>query len=196
MNTQQWRIGGIAILSALTLLVSLGVTPSFATVSTAKCQVANLSLTIGERISPKTQEAGDAYILTNRGKTVCQLRGYPRVSFYDNKGRVLPFKYVVGGGKSAEYVTQSGPKTVVLPPRGHAFFLVAKSTCTVGDAMLAKTIRVYPPNSRHQLVGPAFLPVGASTIAYCKGGTRDHGQGVEVSPVTATRSATFTTIMR
>jgi hypothetical protein len=173
MNTQQWRIGGIAILSALTLLVSLGVTPSFATVSTAKCQVANLSLTIGERISPKTQEAGGAYILTNRGKTVCQLRG-----------------------KSAEYVTQSGPKTVVLPPRGHAFFLVAKSTCTVGDAMLAKTIRVYPPNSRHQLVGPAFLPVGASTIAYCKGGTRDHGQRVEVSPVTATRSATFTTIMR
>jgi hypothetical protein len=196
MNTQQRRIGGMAILSVLTLLVSLDVAPSFATAATAKCQVANLSLTIGERISPKTQEAGDAYILTNRGKTVCQLRGYPRVSFYDNKGRVLPFKYVVGGGKSAEYVTQSGPKTVVLPPRGHAFFLVAKSTCTLGDEMLAKTIRVYPPNGTRQLVGPAFLPVGASTIAYCKGGTKDPGQRVEISPVTTTRSATFTTIMR
>jgi hypothetical protein len=195
MNTQPRRIGGMAILAVLTLLVSLDVAPSYAAVVTVQCQVTSLSLTIGERISPKTQEAGDAYILTNRGKTVCQLRGYPRVSFYDNKGRVLPFKYVVGGGKSAEYVTQSGPKTVVLPPRGHAFFLVAKSTCTVGDAMLAKTIRVFPPNSTRQLVNPAYRPVGASTIAYCKGGTRDHGQRVEISPITATRSASFTTIM-
>jgi hypothetical protein len=196
MNTQHWRNSGIAMLSALTVLGSLNAAPSYAAVVTAQCQVANLSLTIGERISPMTQEAGDIYILTNRSNAMCQLHGYPRVSFYDNKGQVLPLKYVVGGGKSALYVTQSGPKTVVLPPRGHAFFLVAKSTCTLGDAMLAKIIRVFPPNGTRQLVGPAFLPVGASTIAYCKGGTRDHGQRVEISTVTATRSASFTTITR
>jgi hypothetical protein len=107
----------------------------------------------------------------------------------------LPFKYV-RGGKTAFYVTQASPKTVVLPPGGHAFFLVAKTDCTLGYVMFAAKIRVYPPNGTRQLVGRAFLPVGASTIAYCKGGTKDPGQRVEISPVAATERATVTTIMR
>jgi hypothetical protein len=40
------------------------------TVTTAQCQVANLSLVIEERISRKRQEAGDAYLLANRRTTI------------------------------------------------------------------------------------------------------------------------------
>jgi hypothetical protein len=179
----------------LTVLLSFNVVPSFAITTTPQCQVANLSLAIGDRISPKTQEAGDTYVLTNRSKPVCQLRGYPGVSFYDSKGWLLPFKYARGRGAGTFYVMQAAPKTVVLHPGGHAFFFIAKSACVLGEAMIASTIRVYSPNSTRQLVGRAFLPVGVSTLAYCKGGPKAPGRLGEISPVAASERATVTTIM-
>lgn len=72
-------------------------------------------------------------------------------------------------------------------------FLVAKTDCTLGYAVLAATIRVHPPNGTRQLFGLAFPTVGASTIGYCKGGAKDLGKLVEISPVAVTERATVTT---
>ena len=100
----------------------------------AQCRTANLSLGLGDRISAATGEHGDVYILTNRGKTLCQLHGYPGISPYDSKHRVLPFRYIRGEG---QWVTHAVPKMVVLHPGSHAFFFVAKYRCDVGIAMVA-----------------------------------------------------------
>jgi hypothetical protein len=193
MKFQHRRTAGLATLSALTVFISLNIVPSFAATAPAQCQTANLSIGLGDRISAATGEHGDVYILTSRGKTVCQLRGYPGISLYDNKHRVLPFSYVRGGGL---WVTDAAPKMVVLHPGGHAFFFVAKYRCDVGIAVVAVTIRVYPPNGTRQLIGPASSDAGVSDLAYCTGGTKDPGNLVYISPVVATERAAYPAIVR
>jgi hypothetical protein len=160
----------IALISALTLFISLNIASSFAVTTPAQCQTANLSLGLGDRISPATGEHGEVYILTNLGKTVCQLRGYPGISLYDSKHRILPFRYIRGAG---QWVTHAVPKIVVLHPGSDAFFFVAKYRCDIGIVMVAATVRVYPPNGTRQLIGPASGDAGVSDLAYCMGGTKD-----------------------
>ncbi|GEM_PF-6114425 len=128
------------------------------------------------------------YTLMNRGKSACLLRGYPGISFYDSKGRLLPFKYTWYG---TQYVTHAAPVVVLLQRGTRSYFLVAKYRCDIGDAMEAATIHVYPPNTKQQLIGRVSPSSGVSTISYCKGGTKDPGQVVEVSPVEASSHATF-----
>jgi hypothetical protein len=110
MKFQQRRIADLALISALTLFISLNIASSFAVTTPAQCQTANLSLGLGDRISPATGEHGEVYILTNLGKTVCQLRGYPGISLYDSKHRILPFRYIRGAG---QWVTHAVPKIVL-----------------------------------------------------------------------------------
>jgi hypothetical protein len=188
MICQQRRNSALAIISAFTVLISLNIAPSFAVTISAQCQTANLSLGLGNRISPATGEGGDVYMLTNHGKTMCQLRGYPGISLYNIKHRILPFRYIRGGG---QWVTHAVPKMVTLHPGSHAFFFIAKYRCDVGIAMVAVTVRVYPPNGTRQLIGPASGEAGVSHLAYCTGGTKDPGNFVYVSPVVATEGAAF-----
>jgi hypothetical protein len=195
MRLEHRRTAGVSVMTTLTILIGLNVAPSSAGNASARCQTANLSLGFVDRISPKTGEHGVRYMLTNRGHTVCQLRGYPGVSLYDNKGRVLPFRYV-RGGKTAYYVTQAAPKAVVLKAGSHAYFLVAKYRCDIGVAMIATTVHIYPPDSTSRLKGPASPDAGVSALTYCTGGTKDPGQRVEISPVEATELATITTIAK
>ena len=132
-----------------------------------------------------TGEMGDVYTLTNRGKFTCHLFGYPGISLYDSKGRILPFKYT---RSSSHYMTHVAPKTVTLLPRARAYFFIAKYRCDKGDAVEAMTIRVYPPNARQQLVGLVSVDIAMSvgTLSYCKGGPKNPGQVIDVSPVRAT----------
>ena len=159
----------------------------------AQCRTANLSLGLGDRISPGTGEHGDVYILTNHGKTVCQLRGYPGISLYDSKHRILPFRYVRGGG---QWVTDAAPQVVVLHAGGRAYFFVAKYRCDVGIAMEAATVQVYMPNSTGQLIGRASGDAGVSDLAYCTGGSKDPGNLVYISPVVATERAAYPAMVR
>jgi hypothetical protein len=194
MKFQQRRISTFAIISALTVFISLNIAPSFAVTTPAQCQVANLSLNLGNRISPATGEHGDVYILTNHGKTACQLRGYPGISLYNSKHRILPFRYFYGGGLRLTHVI--APRMVVLHPSGHAYFGVAKYRCDIGITVVAATVRVYPPNGTRQLIGPASGDAGVSELAYCTGGTKDPGNFVYVSPVVATERAAHPAMVR
>ena len=184
---------GLAIISAASVFSSLNVAPSIAVTNPAQCQTADLSLGLGERISPATGEHGDVYILTNHSKTVCQLRGYPGISLYDSKHRIMPFRYVRGGG---QWVTHAAPKMVTLHPGSHAFFFIAKYRCDLRIAMVAVTVRVYPPNGLRQFIGPASGDAGVSDLAYCKGGTNDPGNLVIISPVVATERAAYPAMAR
>jgi hypothetical protein len=193
MICQQRRNSALAIISAFTVFISLNIAPSFAVTISAQCQTANLSLGLGNRISPATGEGGDVYMLTNHGKTMCQLRGYPGISLYNSKHRILPFRYIRGGG---QWVTHDVPRTVVLHAGSHAFFFVAKYRCDIGIVMVAATVRVYPPDGTRQLIAPASGEAGVSDLAYCTGGTKDPGNLVYVSPVVATERAAFPAMMR
>jgi len=88
-------------------------------------------------------------------------------------------------GLGTQYVARTPPMMVVLRPGARGYFLVAKYRCDIGIAMIAKTIRIYPPNTTQQLVGNATPFVDVGGFPYCKGGPKDPGQLVEVSPVRA-----------
>jgi Domain of unknown function (DUF4232) len=53
-----------------------------------------------------TGEHAVLYTLANRGPAACTVRGYPQVTLYDARGRVLRFRYADGGGA---YVTAASP---------------------------------------------------------------------------------------
>ena len=171
------------LIACLATFISLGGAPSEASAATPACSSVNLLLGFGDRVSAATGENATVFTLTNRGKSACHLYGHPSVSLYDNKGHVLPFRYTWAG---TQYVAQTAPKMVVLRPGARAYFLVAKYRCDIGIAMVAKTIRVYPPNTTQQLIGRAAPSVDVGGFMYCKGRSKDPGQLIEVSPVRAT----------
>ena len=172
----------LLIMVCLATITSLGGQPSQASIVIPQCNTTNLSLGFWERLSPMTGEHGNIYTLTNRGKFACHLYGYPGISFYDHNDRVLPFKYT---RSSSQYMTHASPRTVTLRPNAQAYFLVAKYRCDIGDAIEATTIHVYPPNTKIQLISRATPAPGVGTFSYCKGGTKDPGQIVDISPVRA-----------
>ena len=173
----------LAFFICLAMFIGLGVAPSEASTATPRCITMNLSLGHGDKRSEATGENSVLFTLTNHGKFACHLYGHPGVRLYDNKGRVLPFRYTWAG---TQYVAQTAPKMVVLRPGARGYFLVVKYRCDIGIAMVAKTIRVYPPNTTQQLIGSAAPFVDAGGFMYCKGGSKDPGNLVEVSPVRAT----------
>ncbi len=173
----------LVVIACLGTIISFTGTPSEASTATPACSTTNLSLGHGDKRSQATGEDSVTFTLTNHGKFTCHLYGHPGVSLYDNKGRVMPFRYTWAG---TMYVSQTPPKMVVLRPGARAYFLVAKYRCDIGLVMKAKTIRVYPPNTTQQLVGNAAPFVDSGGFWYCKGGPKDPGQLVEVSPVRAT----------
>lgn len=175
----------IAIVVCSMVVVGISGTSSQASTTTPQCTTTNLSLGFGNRISAMTGEMGGIHTLTNNGKFACYLYGYPGISLYDSKGRVLPFTYT---RSSSHYMSHAAPNMVVLRPGARSYFFVAKYRCDIGDAMEAATIRVYPPNTRKQLIGRASADtvMSVGTLSYCKGGAKDPGQVVDVSPVRAT----------
>jgi hypothetical protein len=170
------------IAACLTVFVSSGVASGQASSATAPCTTANLSLGLGERVSAMTGEHGVIYTLTNEGKFACRLHGYPGISLYDHKAQLLLFRYT---RSKSQYMTRSAPTTVTLRPGNRAYFLVAKYRCDIGIARDSATIRVYPPNSRQQLIGRASPSPSGGGFSYCKGGAKDPGQIVDVSAVRA-----------
>lgn len=182
MRTRATGYRWLSIVICLAAFITLGGAPSEASTATPACSTTNLSLGHGDKVSEATGEGAVIFTLTNHGRFTCHLYGHPGVSLYDNKGRVMPFRYTWAG---TQYVSQTPPKMVVLRPGARAYFLVAKYRCDIGLVMEAKTIRVYPPNTTQQLVGNAAPFVNGPSFWYCKGGAKDPGQLVEISPVRA-----------
>ncbi len=182
MKTRTIWVRPFVILFCLSTFIALNITSSSASSTPPPmCAAENLSLGIGQRVSPMTQEMGDFYTLTNRGKSACFLFGYPGVSFYDKSGHVMPFKYT---RSNSIYMGHMSPKTVVLPSGSRAFFLVAGSVCDPGTPIEAHTIRVYPPNTRKQLIGRATASPGVGSIYYCIGAPTNREQVLDISPIT------------
>jgi hypothetical protein len=101
---------------------------------------------------------------------------------------VLPFRYTDSGGA---YVTSRRPVTIVLARRTRAYVLVAKYRCDLGIAGNAATIRLaLPAASGQEFSGrePVGVP-GPPGLSYCRGGPRDPGQLVTVSPIEPTGQA-------
>ena len=173
----------LAIAVSFATLLSLSSTVAHASAAPPVCAVENVSLGIGQQFSHMTQEQGDIYTLTNRGKAVCLLHGYPRVSYYDKTRRLLPFKYTQS---SSIYMTHTASKTVLLLVGARAFFFVAGSTCQNGKPIEAVTIRVYLPNAKKPLIGRATAyPETGGGIYYCQGAPNHYERQLDVSPVRA-----------
>jgi Protein of unknown function (DUF4232) len=154
-----------------------------------RCASHALVLRPGPPVSPMTGEHAVLYALANRGPGACTVRGYPQVTLYDAGGGALPFRYADGGGV---YVTSSKPVTVVLAHGAVAYVLVAKYRCDLGIVHNAATIRLALPAAGGQVFS-AREPTGvsgAAGLSYCRGGPRDPGQLVTVSPMEGTSQAT------
>jgi hypothetical protein len=137
------------------------------------CPARALALRPGTFVVPMTGEHAVMYALTNRGAVTCALSGYPRVVLYDAEGAALPFRYARGGGA---YVTSRKPVTVVLAR---------------GVARNATAIRLTLPTRGAVFAGREALAIaGAAGLSYCRGGPRDPGQVIAVSPVEPTQQAT------
>lgn len=148
------------------------------------CPSESLSLGIGQKFSHMTQEQGDIYTLTNRGKIACFLLGYPRISYYDKSRHILPFKYTKS---SSMYMTHNAPKLVLLLVDARAFFFVAgPSTCDFGTRIVAVTIHVYLPNAKKPLIDRATAyPETGGEISFCTGVATYQARQLDVSPVRA-----------
>ncbi len=97
----------------------------------AQCAAHALVLRPATPVPSMTGEHAVLYTLANRGPAACTVRGYPQVTLYDARGRVLPFRYADGGGA---YVTARKPVRVVLVPGAMAYVLAAKYHCDLGIA--------------------------------------------------------------
>jgi hypothetical protein len=153
-----------------------------------QCAAQALVLRPGAFVVPMTGEHAVIYALTNKGAVTCALSGYPKVVLYDAEGAALPFRYARGGGA---YVTSRKPATVVLARGASAYVLVAKYRCDLGIARNATVIRLTLPTRGAAFAGREALAIaGAGGLSYCRGGPRDPGQVIAVSPVEPTQQAT------
>jgi hypothetical protein len=155
----------------------------------AQCAAHALVLRPAAPAPPVTGEHAVLYTLANRGPAACTVRGYPQVTLYDARGRVLPFRYANGGGA---YVTARKPVTVVLTHGATAYVLAAKYRCDLGIAQNAATIQIVLPAAGGQVFSsrqPLRLS-GPPGLSYCSGGPRDPGQLVTISPIEETPQAT------
>jgi hypothetical protein len=131
-----------------------------------------------------TGEHGRSFIILNRSKRACFVRGYPRVLLYAHRV-LLPFIDQDGGG----YVTRRPPKRVLLQTGAQAYFLAAKYRCDGQVDRQASRIVVSLPGGTGRPTDE--LPSGESGYAfdYCRrypGDARiDPGNYVDVSPVVA-----------
>jgi hypothetical protein len=167
-----------------TLQAAVSTTVAAAPAGVMRCGAEMLRIGYGDQVSPATGEHAVMYSLTNTSRRRCWMRGYPAVSLHDRDGKTLPFRYT---RERSQYVTTAAPRTVLVPPQASAYFLVAKYRCDVGTQADATRIEVTPPGNTRQLSAPAAPSAGSGvyTLSYCKGGVRDPGQTVAVTPVEA-----------
>jgi hypothetical protein len=148
------------------------------------CTTSQLSLGFGGQVSPGMGEHALILTLTNKSAKYCQLFGYPLVRFYTAIGRVLPFTY----NRVSQYFPRIVPQLVVLRTGARGYFEVAKYRCDVGDLMTPSNIKVaLAPSARASLAKKVPPTPGVGVLMYCKGGAKDPGQLVGVSPIVATQ---------
>jgi len=156
-----------------TVLTIHGSQSSGSTPTAAVCAASHLRLADGPEISPATGENPRAIRLTNR-RQACTLRGYPTIQLADASGKLLPLHVTDTGD---QMVTSTLPAPFRLRSGGHAWIVLNKYRCDLGDRQLVYTLRLQVPGG----VGTATLSSPAShDWSYC--GANDPGSTIHVSP--------------
>jgi hypothetical protein len=146
------------------------------------CTSAHLAFGPGPIMSMMTGERALDYSIKNTGSTTCQIKGFPGVKVYTSKGKLLPFKYV----HSSQYLKTLAPKVVTLKPHGVAYIFIGKYRCDVGVVgMGTKMLVKMPGKGAGSLAVATDQSGGHAAWEYCTGGSKDWGNTIAVSPVTA-----------
>jgi hypothetical protein len=182
-------LAGLVVLVTL-LAPALPASASKTTTTTAspasRCGATQLSISDGGNVAAVSGEDGFLLTFTNTSATFCTVKGYPSMRFYDRAGTLLTFRYT----RASQYFRQQSPRLVGLAPRAHAYAIVAKSGCVLGNRYVSTFFYVIDPNT----LGPPWVghesgAAGAIHFAYCKGPAKGAGQDVGVSVIAASRAA-------
>ncbi len=172
------------VAAALVAVLIGGVMPasSAARRVSSNCATSQLRLKLGQLVSEKTEQHTATFALLNPGSGSCALDGYPVVTLFDSRGRLLPFVY---GHSGDQMITAASPKLVRVPAGGTAYFALNKNACVSAASRVATAIRVrLSGGSRTLSLQLPHYPL----IEFCPAG--DPGDGITVSPFEPTLTAT------
>jgi hypothetical protein len=176
-------------LTGLACATGLAVSIVFAGLATAGdgasitlCRISGMQLAVEPAGSEKTEQHTATFKLTNSAATACRLDGYPTITLFDGRGRLLPFIYSHRGD---QMVTGGRPILINLRSRDSAFFAVNKNVCVTHTTRTARMLRVALPASpaKRSIALPRY-PI----IDYCA--RSDPGAIITVSPIERTRQGT------
>jgi Protein of unknown function (DUF4232) len=155
--------------------------------STKECTAFQLAFSGPQPVSAQLGEDGFTITLTNVGTRSCQIHGYPTVRFYTNAGRLLTFSY----SHASQYFHRRAPRLVTLAPRGHAYFLVAKYRCDLGNRYVSSFFYLFAPYTTASPTVKHTSGIGPGVMDYCKGSSRGPGQSLGITPIVAARVQLF-----
>jgi hypothetical protein len=140
-----------------------------AAVPVSGCRPGQLRMRNGPEVSEKTQQETGIFVVRNASSRSCGLDGYPVVSLFTARGRVLGFRYRDHGD---QMLTSATPHLVVLVPGGRSYFGISKNVCVLRSTATAWYLAAFPPNRMIRL---------SSSLDYCS--RRDStGHVMDISP--------------
>ncbi len=146
--------------------------PTRAASARTTCTPAQLRLSAGPGIAPKTGQNPEAIRLTNTGLS-CVLDGYPAVRFTDPADAAIPFRLLQSGD---QMVTALGAHRVVVPEGGAAWVVLNKYRCDLGSHARVGEIEL-------RLAGAGRIgAVGPNSAGWAFCGSGDPGSIVHISP--------------
>ncbi len=135
-----------------------------------------MQLAVGPRWSEKTQQESVTGVLRYRGSASCYVKGYPRVSLFDRRGRALRF---VVAHRGDQMITNRKPALIAVKPGESVYFALNKNVCQVRVTAYAVELHVGLPGMR----GTAALKLPRHyRLGYCG---RGYFGKVAVSPLVA-----------
>lgn len=194
MSTALAAFAIVATLLATPVGVASATSPPSTTTTpkpSTECTASQLAFSAPQYVSPQSGEDAFAITITNVGTRSCQVHGYPTVRFYTSAGRLLTFGY----SHSSQYFRHRAPRLVHLAPRGHAFFLVAKYRCDLGDRYFSSFFYLQAPDTTGaptvEHARGDGIGAGLGVMDYCKGSVRGPGQTLGITPIVSTRVQLF-----
>ncbi|HVV75456.1 MAG TPA: DUF4232 domain-containing protein [Mycobacteriales bacterium] len=147
------------------------------------CSQSALKVRLAAKVSEISQNDTSEYSIRNIGATPCTIgRGYPAVTLRDERGRLMPFRYVRRGDVE---ITDAPPQPLRLAPGRSVFGAINKMTCVAREVRRARTLTL-------RLARDVVLQLRIRSypwIGYCPAG--DVGHQVDVSPLSPTPSGVF-----
>jgi hypothetical protein len=173
MAAKALGLGGLLLAALL-----IGMTPATGATRSLRapaCRVWQLAISSGPEISEKTGQHSLTIRLTNRGRAVCLLDGYPTVGLRDARGR-LPLQISHRGDTM---IAGHRPRPVTVRAGGSAYVVINKYRCDLGDRRVARTLVLRLPRAAPSMRLLLSVPHGY-ILGYC--GRSGPGSRLAVSP--------------